>query len=317
MKNFTIIQYRPGSQGARNLEMELRHRGHSVRRINRSSVNWDFYCTGARQKTLVINWGCREGVANTHIKNQMSMYHNYIVNQQTASANKLTFMRSFPNIVPLFWESKDTARTWLSNNSNHKLVCRHKLYASGGEGIEIIPHGNWHNIPDAKLYVQYVPKKQEFRAHFSKYTNEIIYQQKKLRTAFEGTRNFEVRNLESGWVFCRENIIVPGVVQIIAAYLKARMPISFGAVDIIYNESLNRAYALEVNTAPGLEGETVRDYATFFEKGWDQLCNASESVPIDLNNNSPVTLVVDPVAIPQPPSNLSWVSVDNDQDSDF
>lgn len=315
MKNFAIIQYRPGSHGARNLEAELRDRGHSVRRINRTNVSWEYYYNGARRKTLVINWGCQEGVANAHIMSSMSPFNNYIVNQQTTSANKLFFMRNFSNVVPHFWETKIPAKSWLASNPNNKLVCRHKLYASGGEGIEIISHANWEHVPDAKLYVQYIPKKQEFRAHFSKYTNEIVYQQKKLRTAYEGPRNFEVRNLASGWVFCRENIVVPGVVQNIATDLKARMPLSFGAVDIIYNEYLNKAYALEVNTAPGLEGQTVKDYADFFEKGWDQLCNASGT--IGLNNNSPVTLVVDPVATPQPPSNFSWASVANDQDSDF
>jgi D-alanine-D-alanine ligase-like ATP-grasp enzyme len=37
--------------------------------------------------------------------------------------------------------------------------------------------------------------------------------------------------------------------------------LDFGAVDVIWNEKQQRAYVLEVNTAPGLEGQTVDDYA--------------------------------------------------------
>jgi D-alanine-D-alanine ligase-like ATP-grasp enzyme len=37
--------------------------------------------------------------------------------------------------------------------------------------------------------------------------------------------------------------------------------LSFGAADIIYSRKKNAAFVLEVNTAPGIEGLTVLDYA--------------------------------------------------------
>ena len=40
----------------------------------------------------------------------------------------------------------------------------------------------------------------------------------------------------------------------------AALNLSFGAVDIIYNGLDNAYYALEVNTAPGIEGETMFSY---------------------------------------------------------
>jgi D-alanine-D-alanine ligase-like ATP-grasp enzyme len=40
--------------------------------------------------------------------------------------------------------------------------------------------------------------------------------------------------------------------------------LDFGAIDIIYNESRDQAYVLEVNTAPGLTGQTIQSYADAF-----------------------------------------------------
>ena len=40
--------------------------------------------------------------------------------------------------------------------------------------------------------------------------------------------------------------------------------LTFGSVDVIYNEHRDKAYVLEVNTASGLSGETVDDYVKMF-----------------------------------------------------
>jgi glutathione synthase/RimK-type ligase-like ATP-grasp enzyme len=37
--------------------------------------------------------------------------------------------------------------------------------------------------------------------------------------------------------------------------------LDFGAVDIIWNEREDKCYVLEVNTAPGLQGSTLENYA--------------------------------------------------------
>ncbi|MNY63636.1 hypothetical protein D3C86_2006230 [compost metagenome] len=40
--------------------------------------------------------------------------------------------------------------------------------------------------------------------------------------------------------------------------------LTFGAVDVIWNEYRHQAYVLEVNTAPGLTGTTLEKYAEAF-----------------------------------------------------
>jgi len=44
----------------------------------------------------------------------------------------------------------------------------------------------------------------------------------------------------------------------------AALGLDFGAVDIIWNNHYQLATVLEVNTAPGLEGQTITDYANYF-----------------------------------------------------
>lgn len=41
--------------------------------------------------------------------------------------------------------------------------------------------------------------------------------------------------------------------------------LDFGAVDIIWNNHYQKAYVLEINTAPGLEGSSVDNYRKAFE----------------------------------------------------
>ena len=64
-------------------------------------------------------------------------------------------------------------------------------------------------------------------------------------------------------MFCRNNLEIANrdelVKQAVLACTISRL--DFGAVDVIYNTHQNKYYVLEVNTAPGLEGQTVTIYA--------------------------------------------------------
>jgi glutathione synthase/RimK-type ligase-like ATP-grasp enzyme len=60
----------------------------------------------------------------------------------------------------------------------------------------------------------------------------------------------------------------PGLRQLQEAAIRTVeiLGLDFGAVDIIWNKKQDRYYVLEVNTAPGLEGETVVRYANAFKE---------------------------------------------------
>ena len=141
---------------------------------------------------------------------------------------------------------------------------RTKLTGFGGDGIIPFNHACEYGVegqpfPQAPLYVQYKKKKKEFRVHVFK--GEVIdITQKKKRKDFDGEVNTKIRNYANGWVYCREDIEEPEDLRVQARLAIESLGLHFGAVDIIWNEKENKSYVLEINTAPGMEGQTIEAY---------------------------------------------------------
>lgn len=194
---------------------------------------------------------------------------------KTTYTNKHTFFNMMHTsvdcnpLIPLYWTGKQDAVNYLSQRDGNSVVERHTLNGSGGDGIRIV--NNPVNLSDdARLYVQYIKKKEEYRVHFFKLPNGTIQyhtQKKMLRRdrapttdatiPFNGAQ-FKVRNLANGWIYATNNIVPPAIVRDAAAAVAAELSLTYGALDIIYNAGSDSAYVLEVNTAPGLVGNTVQ-----------------------------------------------------------
>jgi glutathione synthase/RimK-type ligase-like ATP-grasp enzyme len=69
-----------------------------------------------------------------------------------------------------------------------------------------------------------------------------------------------IRSWNNGWVFCHENVQAPPKVCEVAIQAVESLGLDFGAVDIGFREKEGKAFVFEVNTAPGIEGTTVRHY---------------------------------------------------------
>ncbi len=231
------------------------------------------YRSGSKLK---INWGGNNLENSSTVQTTANILNSNI----RAYTNKKAFLQKFntknENLdFPQWWGTRDTAlNAWFEQRDsirlNGKLVVRKILNGHSGNGIEIFTDErmNTETLPDAPLYTLYIPKKHEYRVHFSKYTPDLIIAQKKRRSDAEPTDDmWTIRNAARGWVYCRDNLIVPQGVREVAERFKANAlnRLDFGAIDIIYNEAQNRAVILEVNTAPGLEGQTIEDYADFME----------------------------------------------------
>lgn len=199
-----------------------------------------------------INWG------------DSSCPSNQVLNQPAAIrlvANKATAFDAFSSAsvpIPAYAKSKaDVAWEGLT-------VVRHKLTGHSGEGIELCDAGD---LPDAPLYVKYIPKEQEYRIHVGKSgaSFKVISSQRKARRhdIADNLVNWKVRNHANGFVFVRQNLSVPECVTRAAVDALGCSGLDFGAVDVILTKQ-GKAYVLEINTAPGLEGTTVSDYANFF-----------------------------------------------------
>lgn len=173
--------------------------------------------------------------------------------------NKLhTFQELLLNniAIPLFSQSDVTAKAWATDGKI--VVCRKLLNSSQGKGIVIAHTAD--EVIQAPLYTLYIKKKKEFRVHV--YNGEVIdVQQKRKRKNFQGEVNTAIRNYDNGWVYCRDGIEEPDGLRCLGIDAVKALGLDFGAVDIIWNERERQAYVLEINTAPGLSGTTLTNYA--------------------------------------------------------
>lgn len=239
-----IYSARP-SHGARELANALGIK-QGARRSNR------------RYSGTVINWGCldlpdRFGSAA-------------VINTPEAIAetsNKLTFFKKMKDtkLCPWFTEDRDAAAKKIDDGK--RIVCRRVLSGSSGIGITISDRER--PLVDAPLYVEYIPKDSEWRVHVFRMVQGpvCVDVQRKARSSEVSSEdcNWEVRNLEGGFIYKRFDINPPKEVLSVATKCMEHLALDFGAVDVIYNKKQDRAYVLEVNSAPGLEGTTVIKYA--------------------------------------------------------
>jgi glutathione synthase/RimK-type ligase-like ATP-grasp enzyme len=200
-----------------------------------------------RSGDVVINWGASDA-GNLSSLN--------LAGNVAKAANKLHSFRALAEAgvsIPAFSSSKDTV-DWTG-----LTVVRHKLSGHSGEGIELRDASD---LPHAPLYVQYIPKKAEYRVHVV--GKRVVLVQRKARNPECDNPNWKVRNHDNGFIFVRNDVKPPEEVLTQAVRAVVALGLDFGATDVIWNEKNSRAYVLEVNTAPGLEGSTIDDYAQGF-----------------------------------------------------
>ena len=152
--------------------------------------------------------------------------------------------------VPWTTDKDGIPRDW------EQIVARATLTGHSGEGITIHKKGD--TLPDVPLYTKYVKKTYECRIHIFK--GRMIDAQIKRKVRDVEENNPFIRNLHTGWVYCREgfNPDQRAIDFSIAACNATNL--DFGAVDLIYNSHYNLFYILEVNTAPGLSGTPLSNY---------------------------------------------------------
>lgn len=246
MKTF-IYPYKPGSNSARDLAREL-----GVKRIAHKNSRFR-----GNQDKLVVNWGARAlppEVAKCNLLNTPDAV--------TRASDKLEFFRNAECRKPKWWTAWADASIFC-NAEGITVVVRHILNGHSGAGIELV--GPEEHMPeDAPLYVEYVPKKHEYRVHV--FNGEVLDVQRKARRrdVADEDVNWKVRNNVNGFIFARNGDAlgdVPADVLKQATDAVTSLGLDFGAADVIFNERSSLAFVLEVNTAPGLVGTTLTNYA--------------------------------------------------------
>lgn len=265
MSRIIIYPYKMGSGSAGVLTEELRSRGYRVLKVFPDRLY------SPRRNDIVINWG------NSHIPTWVlnepiaPRFINYTGDVQNAS-NKLTAFQTMQEAgisIPEFTTNWQEACGWAYT---YRVLARRQLTGHSGAGISTIDPDRNRNIEydrgmyaGVPLFVKYIKKSEEYRVHV--FNGQVIDIQQKMRRNGLGREeiNYQIRVHNNGWVFTRNEINPPEIVTRESINAVNALGLDFGAVDVIYNRYYSTAYVLEVNTAPGLEGQTINSYATAIE----------------------------------------------------
>lgn len=240
-----IYPYKTGSNSVNQLAKALK-----LKKIK--LVDSNFKPTKGK---FVINWG-NSNIGPLKDAECTIMNHPDMVKR---ASNKKTFFELVEGIVPIpnFTTNKEEAKKW------KEVVIREKLCGHSGEGIILMKGKDLDEYTkDAPLYVEYIPKKHEYRVHVMG-DEVILVQRKAISSSYPKDRvNHQIRNHKNGFVFVKneEDMGVPEAVINAATLAIQTAELDFGAVDVIYNVYRESAYVLEINTAPGLENTTVDTY---------------------------------------------------------
>ncbi len=246
MKLVRILPYKPGSRSARVL----------ARAVNGLRVRMNGLFR-PKLRHMVINWG-------GHVTPRWWTGGLNAPDKVAVSSNKLralSMMKAAGVSIPEFTTNVEVAKQWYREKK--VVVGRRVLSGSQGIGIHIFSLNPEHDAPEepngCPLYTQHLRHKREFRIHV--FGASVIHMaEKRRRRGFEN-RSEWVRNHANGYVFCTDNLDVPAVVQEQAVAATRAVGLDFGAVDVVFREKEGRAFVLEVNSAPGMEGRTIEKYA--------------------------------------------------------
>lgn len=211
-----------------------------------------------KKNHIIVNWG------NGQTPKWEGKVVGAFLNRPNRTLNAINKIKAFSLMgkagvsIPEWTTDKAVAASWLDDGA--KVIARKTVTGTQGKGITIID--NKEDLHPAPLYTKYKKKKQEFRVHV--FLGQVIdVQEKRKRKGVEA--NALIRTEGNGWVFCRGGVKLEGEqrdkIHNEAINSVLAVGLDFGGVDIIWNEHEKKAYVLEVNSAPGIEGTTVEVYA--------------------------------------------------------
>lgn len=238
-----VQPYKPGSRSARTVARAL---GRRLIRVRNTRFR-------ARPSDVIINWG------STELMFPAARYINHPEKVAVAGHKHwaLATMQAAGVTVPPFTVDHREAEEWLRDGAT--VISRTLLRANSGRGLVINEPSNYPYLEPAPLYTKYVKKFDEYRVHVA--GGQVIdIQQKRRRLDHEREIDSRVRNTAGGWIFARGDIDCPRVVIEQGLGAVRALGLDFGAADVGFTRRSAVATVYEVNTAPGVEGTTVRSY---------------------------------------------------------
>lgn len=209
------------------------------------------------KRKLVVNWGNSKLPAAIDLVKVIN-HPNYV----RVASNKLGTLLKLSEAdipCPKFTTNIEEAKEWLTSKEGRCVFARKLLRGKAGAGILACTHPS--ELPRAPLYTRYIKKRHEYRVHVI--GGQVVDVQRKMRRN-GAEANWRIRTGANGFVFGRGGVEPPAQVMQEAVRAVVALELDFGGVDVIYQENSEKAFVLEVNTAPGIEGTTVKVYADAF-----------------------------------------------------
>ena len=256
MKPLRILSHGP-SESLNDLIASLREAGvEDIKRIKKVSSTYR-----GSEDHFIFNWGTCSPRA---------IVRGTIFNSPSAVAVARNKLETFKKVEEyslsndaihshtVWTEDKWIAKRYLQHGC--KVYCRTDLTGSQGSGI-VVAH-SMEELVDAPLYTVQAPVCYEYRAHVFDEDCILVTQKKRMNQETLEERGIqqdsEVRNLENGWIFSVVDVPMLSIPTFAEDVVEA-LGLQFGAVDFGMDH-IGNFYFFEVNTAPGLEGTTLRAY---------------------------------------------------------
>lgn len=189
-----------------------------------------------------VGWGRSGGDLNKHIP-----------------PNKLWELKQCDDIaVP--WHTSHYRAAQMAMGLGYEAIVGRKLNHTKGIDIKIIPVVSYSvsSPPQRDFWTVLIDKHREYRCHV--FNGKVVRSGTKRKSTGEfSDTNQPIWNLSNGFQIRYEHK-APEEANKIAVKAIARCGLDFGAVDIIESKQ-HKFYVLEVNTRPGLHGNTAYNYA--------------------------------------------------------
>lgn len=231
-----------------------------------------------KRPEVLINWGCSDvrGLQSLITINSPMAVRN--------GSNKRTCLNvlGVNKIHCLDWTlSQDIALEWMKKG--HSVIAHSDVHGHSGRGLRRVPATEV-TLPACELYTKYFAKDKELRILCIRNgtgCDTMFLEKKRIlpeRYAEFGLTekpDWWIRTHDNGWIFSREAQVIPAATELAKAALKI-LGLSFGAVDILAKKNTGveggwECKVGEVNTAPGLTGQTL----DFFKDGLTRLVKSA------------------------------------------
>ena len=188
--------------------------------------------------------------------------------------NTYSMLQALDSIVPCVEATKEIslAENWLENGIS--LVAHTNLNSRHGMGvyyIEDLPLWRRYDIISFSMISKYLPRKHEYR--ISLVDDMVARKEVRVMSKYSRKNNNKIRSNTNSWSWNIAKDVPQQVIDAAVNTLRV-LGLTFGSVDIMWNNFRNTAIVMDMNTCEALEGNLNNS----FKKGFDKIAGIDEDL---------------------------------------